>query len=372
MEAAAQAPPPNIGDHVTVLERQAAVARAKPDEAEQAVNDAAAAAARSPLGPARARQAVQLMREAGAKLDLSDETIAAAAVFLHRFYAEHSPADFGCETMAMACLFLSAKAGEEQRKARDVINVFNAISGGAGGAPMPICQEFWDRKDLLVEYESYLLRALAFNVEVVLPHRHLLNYARSLRAPRALVQVAWGLANDFFETAESMEEPPQAVACAALQLAALLLRCELPAGAPAAPAGSGVAQSARGPVAVTAGRGGGRGARRGRGRAIGAVPSDVPQRGAAEQEPQTSNDPPDAEPQNWHETFGVSVAALEQAAAQIASNYPAEERRLGSPAPEARRATQRGSEAAETVAEPSTKRPRLTDEQEHRLRDGST
>jgi hypothetical protein len=31
---------------------------------------------------------------------------------------------------------------------------------------MPINDAFWERKDRLMEYESYLLRALAFDVEV--------------------------------------------------------------------------------------------------------------------------------------------------------------------------------------------------------------
>ena len=46
---------------------------------------------------------------------------------------------------------------------------------------MPIDDAFWERKDKLMEYESYLLRALAFDVEVELPHRFLFNYVHSLR-----------------------------------------------------------------------------------------------------------------------------------------------------------------------------------------------
>jgi hypothetical protein len=310
----------------------------------------------------RTRQAVRLLREAGVKLDLSDETIATAAVFFHRFYAEHSPADFCCATMTMSCLFLSAKASEQQRKARDVINVFNAISSEAGAPPMPICQEFWDRKDLLVEYESYLLRAMAFNVEVALPHRRLLNYARSLRAPRALVQAAWGLLNDHFETADCTEEPPQAVACAALQLAALLLRREL--GAPAAPAAAEVAPSEQ----TASGRGGrGRGGRGrgGRGRARAAVASVAPGNTGVQEPLLPASGAGDCEPRNWHETFGVSVAALEKVAAQLASNYPAETAGVGGPAPSA--------PPLGNGAGPPAKRARLADDRElHRSGQGST
>jgi len=235
-------------------------------------------AAAAGLPPAEASAACRAMRAAGAKLDLSDETVATAAVFFHRFFAAHSPAKFRRDTMTMACLFLAAKANEQQRKARDVINVFNAIAdAGSGAQPMQISQRFWDKKDLLVEYESYLLRALAFDVEVALPHRFLLNYARSLRAPRALVQVAWGFVNDSFESAEaSLRTEPHAVACAAVQLAAALLQVELPAG------GSGAA-GADAALGAAAGR-------------------------------------------PWHEAFGVSAQALAVAANRIATVYPPEEK----------------------------------------------
>ena len=83
------------------------------------------------------------MREAGIRLELSDETIAAAMMYFHRFYVavsnggggrgtEQTPAkrSFKGEMVQMACLFLSAKASEQQRKARDIINVFYAIQSG--------------------------------------------------------------------------------------------------------------------------------------------------------------------------------------------------------------------------------------------------
>ena len=291
-------------------------------------------AAAGNVRPEQARQAARLLREAGVKLDLSDETIVTAAVFFHRFYAEHSPAEFRSDTMTMSCLFLSAKASEQQRKARDVINVFNAISGEVGDQPMPITQEFWDRKDLLVEYESYLLRALAFDVEVVLPHRYLLNYARSLRAPRAVVQVAWGLTNDFFETALCVRALPHVVACAALQLAALMLKVTLPgaaAGEPAAqpvPAAAAAAVHANDRNSVLDGGRGGRGGRgRGRGRpgrpngaiSLSAETISTLQAGAAAEEAAAA---PQAKV--WHEAFGVTTAALELVAEQITSNYPAD------------------------------------------------
>ena len=86
-----------------------------------------------------------------------------------------------------------------------------------------------------------------------------------------------------------------------------------------------------------------------------------------------SGDARDAETQNWHEAFGVSLAALEKVAAQLASNYPTEVRSPGAPASEARPAARLGSDGPNLGAEPSAKRPRLIDDQErHTSRGGST
>lgn len=106
---------------------------------------------------------------------------------------------------------MSTQVCEQQRKARDLINVFRAITAattpeaedalepmsigkvssatvralGRHGARLPQyarpevgCplaargQEFWECKDTLVEYESYLLRALHYDMEITLPHRY--------------------------------------------------------------------------------------------------------------------------------------------------------------------------------------------------------
>jgi hypothetical protein len=80
------------------------------------------------------------VREAGIRLELSDETIATASVFFHRFFSPrsgHSAERFKPTLIKMACLFLSAKASEQQRKARDVINVFHAIESGDIPTPLP-------------------------------------------------------------------------------------------------------------------------------------------------------------------------------------------------------------------------------------------
>jgi hypothetical protein len=120
------------------------------------------------------------LRAVGVKLDLSDEVICTAAVYFHRFYAVHprdgdshtctrsaidasagtdTDADaglpgtragcaaFDTQVMAMACLFLSAKVGEQQRKARDLINVWYSVGQSSRAAsPMAITPQFWERK----------------------------------------------------------------------------------------------------------------------------------------------------------------------------------------------------------------------------------
>ena len=169
----------------------------------------------------------RLLRAAGPKLNLTEETTACASVFYQRFFAYQSLNAYDRSIVAMTALFLAAKVHEQARKARDVLNVFHSISaeasGGTVSSPMPVDREFWRKRDALVEHEQFLLRTLAFEVEVVLPHRYLANYLRSLGCSTELVRAAWQQMGDSFETEVCMTHRAEAVACAALWIAARLL-----------------------------------------------------------------------------------------------------------------------------------------------------
>lgn len=50
-------------------------------------------------------------------------------------------------------------------------------------------QEYWTLRDAVVAHEQILLRTLAFDLDVDLPYRYLLNYLRTLRAGHGIAHV---------------------------------------------------------------------------------------------------------------------------------------------------------------------------------------
>ena len=103
------------------------------------------------------------------------------------------------------------------------------------------------------------------------------------------------------------------------------------------------------------------------------APRDAAQQEQQEQQEQLlSRESGSAAPQTWHEAFGVSVAALEKVAAQIASSYPREADREADREAESARASAPGAPATVQLdraagnAEvgPVAKRQRLADDHE--------
>eukprot|EP00611_Tribonema_gayanum_P028189 TRINITY_DN716_c0_g1_i2.p1 TRINITY_DN716_c0_g1~~TRINITY_DN716_c0_g1_i2.p1 ORF type:complete len:157 (-),score=58.10 TRINITY_DN716_c0_g1_i2:78-548(-) len=77
-------------------------------------------------------------------------------------------------------------------------------------------------KEQVVECEQAVLRIIGFDMDGEHPYRLLLNYARSLRLSRELVQLAWGFVNDFLFIPSALELSPPTLACAAIYMAARL------------------------------------------------------------------------------------------------------------------------------------------------------
>lgn len=60
-------------------------------------------------------------------------------------------------------------------------------------------------KEVLTDYEQFVLRAIGFSLEVELPYCYLVHYSKTLfptsqQNQQLLLQVAWTLANDSYRT----------------------------------------------------------------------------------------------------------------------------------------------------------------------------
>jgi hypothetical protein len=126
----------------------------------------------------------------------------------------------------MAAMFLAAKVTEYPKKVRDVCNVFHRIFRRRRGLPatpldigsevcritgcLVVCfaccclflclsisnQEYWNLRNEVIKTERWLLKELGFIVQVVHPHKFVLNFLRVLDANTELTQKAWNYVND--------------------------------------------------------------------------------------------------------------------------------------------------------------------------------
>eukprot|EP01102_Stenamoeba_stenopodia_P012329 TRINITY_DN3876_c0_g1_i2.p1 TRINITY_DN3876_c0_g1~~TRINITY_DN3876_c0_g1_i2.p1 ORF type:complete len:182 (-),score=17.09 TRINITY_DN3876_c0_g1_i2:304-849(-) len=106
--------------------------------------------------------------------------------------------------------------------------------------PLPLTENYWQKRDELVALEATVFRTLGFNAHVELPYSYLLNYLHVLRINErilssssssplsAFLQLAWGITADSFFTTLSLELPPHALAAGAIYMAARLLKVTLP------------------------------------------------------------------------------------------------------------------------------------------------
>ncbi|KDO27952.1 hypothetical protein SPRG_07228 [Saprolegnia parasitica CBS 223.65] len=121
-----------------------------------------------------------------------------------------------------SCIFLSTKLSEKPRKLRDIMNVAYSIAQKTN-SPVPTGSEYTAMKERLLDGEQNVLRVLRFDLDMDLPYKYLLNYARFLRVSKATVQVALTLASDFFYAPTSLQYDAHIVAVACIYIAHTLL-----------------------------------------------------------------------------------------------------------------------------------------------------
>jgi len=86
--------------------------------------------------------------------------------------------------------------------------------------PLPVSALFWEYKDLVLRYEQILLRSLCFSLRLTHPHQYVLHIAREMEVSTGVARTALYIVNDIRKSTLEMQYQPQAVACAAIYLAA--------------------------------------------------------------------------------------------------------------------------------------------------------
>lgn len=113
------------------------------------------------------------------KLGIANTTASICVVIFHRYMNFKGVDKLLADDRVVLCsaiLFLGSKVDEDSRPLRDVINVVFRLFNNE---IVSLSNQAYHRlKAQVVSQEQNILRALAFDTKVDLPHQYMLNYAR--------------------------------------------------------------------------------------------------------------------------------------------------------------------------------------------------
>lgn len=175
------------------------------------------------------RSYVRFLQKAGALLELPVLTICTSCVFFQRFFTQCSFSAYDPYLISQACVMLAAKAEENSRRVRDIINTTHALQN-PGKPPLQVTQEYWAMKEEVIKFEQLLLRVFAFDLNVQHPHHFVLHFVRDLEGSEELASTAWCILNDSLCSTLCLQYRPEPVACAAIYLAGELIGKQLSHG----------------------------------------------------------------------------------------------------------------------------------------------
>lgn len=156
--------------------------------------------------------------KAGGLLELPIVTICTSCAFFQRFFSQCSFAKFNPYVIAQACLMLAAKAEENSRRVRDVVNTTEALRRQDKDC-VHETQEYWGMKDAVIRSEQTLLRVFGFDLDLKHPHHYVLHFIRDLEGAEEIASVSWCILNDSLCTTLCLQYRPEPIACAAIYLA---------------------------------------------------------------------------------------------------------------------------------------------------------
>ncbi|KAF8420408.1 cyclin-like protein [Tirmania nivea] len=192
-----------------------------------------------------------LIQSAGILLRLPQTTVATAIVLFQRFYLVSSMREHPIRQTVSAALFLSSKLTEQARKPRDIINILTYIFSVP--TPCPISppktsdspakpdpetyyvpeSTYFAQRTHLLQLETHILRAIAFQTHIALPYTLAINYLQALDALKShptIVKRTFGYLTDALLSPSLLylTHQPNALAVAAIYLAARECGAKMP------------------------------------------------------------------------------------------------------------------------------------------------
>ena len=168
----------------------------------------------------------ECVQAAGMLLRLPQQVCATAQVMFQRFYCKRSFVLFKADFVAMAALWLASKLDECPRALRDVLQVFYRLDRRRRGltlVPLDFAGPLYAKwRGKVIVAERFMLREFGFAIDIEHPHKAVLVVLspQVLNASGPMVQAAFSYLNDSLRTTACVRFAPEAMACAAIRMAA--------------------------------------------------------------------------------------------------------------------------------------------------------
>ncbi|KAL7589892.1 hypothetical protein Lser_V15G40180 [Lactuca serriola] len=163
--------------------------------------------------------------------------MATGQVLFHRFYCKTSFVRFNVKRIVAACIWLASRQGENPRRARYVINVFQRMEYRRENLTLDYLdassmKKHPELKMDLIRCEGHILKELAFSCHVEIPHKLMVSYISVLGTHPKLMQESWNLANDSLRSTLCVRLKAEVVACGVVYAAARRVHVPLPENPP--------------------------------------------------------------------------------------------------------------------------------------------
>jgi cyclin-Q len=178
---------------------------------------------------------LEVLIKCGIKLEVNSETLCSACYYMHKFRRDFDANQYDMLVMCATALYLAAKVEENHLKIRDVINTFHSTIHKTE-EPLECDNRYWTIRDSIVKCELLLLRMLRFRVSVLLPHRYLTCYLKTLcdwiaddNISNKLSVTCVAVLNDYYCMDErAITHMPNHIAIAVIKLSLQLIDYDIP------------------------------------------------------------------------------------------------------------------------------------------------
>jgi len=169
-------------------------------------------------------KAIHFIKNVCVKLNLRHHVLAAASIFLHRYYVRKSIKDNKYQDIASACIFLACKNFEskDMRRMEDIVKACAKVSMKDNDYHLnPKLYGTWKRN--IIHNEMEILQVICYDLNVELPSTFIKEYTETLKTSEKLIEFVYCIINDCLATTLCLRHKWNVIVAAALYVSSKMI-----------------------------------------------------------------------------------------------------------------------------------------------------